>query len=332
MIKKISILLLFICFNKGNAQQFPSYSQYMDNAFIYNPAVAGNSGVTIFNAMGREQWLGIPNSPRTHTFSFQTRITKRSYSLKSALKFLSTGKMSQRKVYRSASKGRVGLGGSVFDDRSGLIGRTGAQFCYAYHMYIGTSQLSMGLSLSAYQLRLNRSGVNDSQLDDPMLLSDGIRSAFSPDASVGAYWMHRNYFAGISTSQIMQSYVKFGSGSYDQYRLLRHYYFMSGYYFILPNSFQLLPALMIKTTERLNFQIDFSAKLIYDEVYALGLSYRNNKDIVMMCSVRMGQIYFGYAFDLPTTPIRQNSLGTHEFSLSFIIGSDERRYRWKDRF
>jgi len=73
--KKVSIVaILFLIFTSGiKAQQLPLYSQYMFNKFLINPAVAGSDGYTSFNLTAREQWIGIDNSPKTHSLSYQTR-------------------------------------------------------------------------------------------------------------------------------------------------------------------------------------------------------------------------------------------------------------------
>ena len=47
------------------------------------------------------------------------------------------------------------MGGYIFTDRNGAVERTGFKGTYAYHLNFRHSQLSFGLSLVAYQFRLN---------------------------------------------------------------------------------------------------------------------------------------------------------------------------------
>ena len=61
------------------AQQLPLYSQYVLNAFMVNPAIAGHDGYTSFNTTARQQWLGFSEAPRTYSASWQTRVLKKSY-------------------------------------------------------------------------------------------------------------------------------------------------------------------------------------------------------------------------------------------------------------
>ena len=113
--KKVSIVaILFLIFTAGiKAQQLPLYSQYMFNKFLINPAVAGSDGYSSFNLTAREQWIGIDNSPKTHSLSYQTRILKKSYIIKST--------SVKRKIFKPSTQGRVGVGGFVFDDRNGMV-------------------------------------------------------------------------------------------------------------------------------------------------------------------------------------------------------------------
>ncbi|NQU82031.1 MAG: type IX secretion system membrane protein PorP/SprF, partial [Bacteroidetes bacterium] len=72
----IGFVVLFFCSISTFGQQLPSYSQYMMNGFLLNPALAGNDGYTSINLTAREQWLGISSAPRTHALSVQTGLLK----------------------------------------------------------------------------------------------------------------------------------------------------------------------------------------------------------------------------------------------------------------
>ncbi|MFN2378916.1 MAG: PorP/SprF family type IX secretion system membrane protein, partial [Bacteroidales bacterium] len=163
------ILLLLIMIPAGiTGQQLPLYSQYMFNQYLINPAVAGSDGFTSFNLTAREQWLGYSGAPRTYSFSYQTRLLKRSYLIK--------GSSSGRKVFRPRSEGRVGLGGYVFNDRNGIIDRTGIQASYAYHFWLyGGTQLSFGLSGTAFHFRIDEDEIRFEDNDDPIFQNSDLR-------------------------------------------------------------------------------------------------------------------------------------------------------------
>ena len=324
--KAVRIIILTLYFGTGlvKAQQLPLYSQYMMNGFLLNPAVAGSDGYTTFNLTAREQWVGFENSPRTHAFSIQTRILKKSFILK--------GTPVKRRVYKPSTKGRVGVGGYIFNDRNGFVNRTGIQLTYAYHIWLEETQLSFGLSGSAFQFRINDAELTFFDPREP-LLSGGLRKViYVPDANFGLYLLNDKYSAGFSVAQLFQSALKFGNQSFDDYRMLRHYYLMGAYRFNLNIDYQLEPSVLIKTTEQLLIQADINFKIYYKNDYWAGLSFRTSGALIAMAGVRVNQLYFGYAFDYTLTSIRKHSFGSHEVMIALKLGDNARRYRWLDRY
>src|SRR6056297_3039664 len=152
----VMVYLVFAVAGHVQAQQVPLYSQYMLNGFLLNPAIAGAEGYTAVNLTAREQWIGFKDAPGTYALSFQTRLLKNSYISRNS-------SVRKRRRYSSRS-GNVGLGGYIFNDRNGAVERTGIKASYAYHIFMQNSQLSFGLSLTAYQFRLDDDKI---RLEDP---------------------------------------------------------------------------------------------------------------------------------------------------------------------
>lgn len=316
---------LVLLIQNGQSQQLPLYSQYMMNKYMLNPAIAGSDGYTIFSLTAREQWLGFDNAPRTHALSFQTRLLKRSYIIKS--------RKVRKKTFRPSRSGRVGLGGYIYNDRNGLVNRTGIQFSYAYHIRLEMSQLSFGLAGSVFQFNLLDDQINFWNPSEPLVYDGSTRRVLIvPDASVGIYYSTYEFYAGFSAAQLFQSYLKIGHQSFDNYRLLRHYFLTAGYIFDLGHDFELEPSLLLKTTEQLQYQLDINAKLFYRQDLWLGASFRTGSSLILMGGFRVNQIYFGYAFDYTLSNIMKYSIGTHEFMVALKLGDNARRYRWIERY
>jgi len=60
--------------NTVKAQQHPMYSQYMFNMMNVNPAYAGTNGVQTLTALYRDQWVGMPGSPKNTSLSYDLPI------------------------------------------------------------------------------------------------------------------------------------------------------------------------------------------------------------------------------------------------------------------
>ena len=299
------------------------YSQYMMNKFLINPAVAGSEGYTAFNLTAREQWIGLKYSPKTHAFSGQTRILRKS--------FISRGASVKRKGTSSSRSGKVGLGGYIFNDQSGLVNRTGLQLTYAYHISFRRGQLSFGLSGSFYQFRVDKEKI---VLYDPSddLINNFNNRLWVPDASVGVYYSDPRMYAGLSVSDLFQASFKFGQEGYDNFRLLRNYYAIGAYNFELNDYLMFEPSVLIKASEVWSFQADITAKMYIYEDYWAGLSYRTGGALIIMGGLRVDKFFFGYAFDYTLSNIQRHSFGSHEFMLAMKLGDSARRYKWLIRY
>jgi type IX secretion system PorP/SprF family membrane protein len=236
----------------------------------------------------------------------------------------------KRQRYSSRS-GKVGVGGYVFSDRNGAIEKTGLKAAYAYHIFFGNSQLSLGMALTAFQLRLNDDRIRlDDENDNMWINARG--TAFIPDADVGAYYDTPNFYVGLSADQLLESVIKLGDTGYDQYRQERNYYLIAGYDYPINQDWLLTPSTLLKIAESGAFQGDFSAKLYYDQTYWGGLTYRTGNAVILMGGLRVDRMIFGYAFDISIGSIMRNSYGTHEFVFAVQFGDNARRYRWLNRY
>lgn len=311
--------------NISAAQQLPLYSQYMMNKYLLNPAIAGSDGYTTISLTAREQWLGFDKAPRTQVLSFETRLLKNSYIIKS--------RSLTKKTFKPGRSGRVGLGGYVYNDRNGLVNRTGMQFNYSYHIRIAESQLSFGLAGSLFQLHLLDDQIRFLDPAEPLIFDGSTRRVlYVPDASAGVYYSTYLFYCGFSAAQLFQSYLKVGSNSFDNYRLMRHFYLTTGYLFDLGNDFVLEPSILFKTTEQLQYQLDINAKLFYKQDFWVGTSFRTGSSLIFMGGFRVNQLYFGYAFDYTLSSIMKYSFGSHEFMIAMKLGDSARRYRWIERY
>ena len=191
------LLVVIISLMTGTvlAQQVPMYSQYIMNGFLINPSFAGNDGYTTVNLTIREQWVGFNGAPGTYAASFQTRILKTSYISKST--------SVRRKLVRPTKGGRVGLGGYIFDDKNGIVRRTGISGAYAYHISMGQNQLSFGLAATAYQYAIDLNGALLYDTDDEFL-NNYDRVVFIPDFNFGANYTTQTWVCWICNEPVIQ--------------------------------------------------------------------------------------------------------------------------------
>jgi type IX secretion system PorP/SprF family membrane protein len=313
------------------AQQVPMYSQYIMNGFLINPSLAGRDGYTTVNLTVREQWLGLSGAPGTFAASFQTRILKNSYISKST--------SVRRKMVKPTKGGNVGLGGYIFNDRNGIMSRTGILAAYAYHIQLGQSRssgapnyLSLGLAGTIYQYAIDLNGNLLLNNIDDEFLNNYDRVIYIPDFNFGATYTTELYYVGFAMSSLSRGSLLFGNSGDNKRSELGNYFLTGGYKFKFPGNtdWELLPSAMIKSSDMLfkSFQMDLTARVYYKSDYWAGLSYRTGDAIIALFGLKYDRFYFAYAFDFALTDIRKQSFGSHELTLAVKFGESARRYRW----
>jgi len=313
-----------IC-NFAAGQQLPIYSQYLYNKFLINPAVAGSDGYTSINLTAREQWVGYYGAPRTFSFSFQTRLLKRSYILKQT--------NTKRQVFRPKSDGKVGLGGYIFSDKNGLIQRTGFQVSYSYHMWLrDQTQFSLGLAFTGYHYRIDQDQLDFENPNDPFLYNDLRRGVFVPDATFGAFLINPKFSIGFSSDALFEASIKIGETAYRNLKLDRHYYLFGSYLFDLNRLVAIEPSVLFMMSEQLKPQADISVTYIYNKAFWAGLAYRTSGALITNVGVKYENFFIGYAFDFTMQEIQRITYGTHEITVALKFGDSARRYRWLDRY
>jgi type IX secretion system PorP/SprF family membrane protein len=310
----------------------------MMNSYLLNPAVAGNEGYTSLNLTVREQWLGLKDAPSTYAVSAQTRLLRNSFISRSA---------NIRKRRKVASRsGRVGMAAYVYSDLNGAFNRTGLQATYAYHIPMERSQLSFGLSLTAFQFRMDEEKMRLQDIDDELLLGTR-KSAMIPDANVGVYYTNPDFYIGLSGMQLFESLLKLTDGDLSPgFKMVRHYFLIGGYRHEFNRNLIFEPSILLKMTEKFVSQIDVNARVLFNKQYWAGLSYRTGgsyslseesisgvgSSIIVMGGIKVDKYYFGYSFDYTFSAIGKRSWGSHEFTVAAKFGDTARRYRWLNRY
>ena len=325
MRKLAFILFLFLIGNLTFGQQLPLFSQYLYNKFLINPAVAGSDGYTSVSLTAREQWVGYAGAPRTFSFSWQTRMLKKSFILKQT--------KVKRAVYRPKSDGKVGFGGYIFSDKNGLIQRTGFQVAYAYHMWLQkNTQLSFGLAFTGYYYKIDETQINFEDPNEPWMNNNLRRGIFVPDLTFGAYLLNANYSLGFSADQLSEASAKIGGPAYKNFSMSRQYYLFGSYDFSLSSNTIIQPSFLLKMSEQIKPQADIGATYIYNEGFWVGLAYRTSGALIANIGVKFQNIFFGYAYDYTLQEIQSITYGTHEITVALKFGDNSRRYRWLDRY
>jgi type IX secretion system PorP/SprF family membrane protein len=318
-------LFLLLC-GTAKSQQTQPYTQYLFDRYLLNPAACGSNGYANIGVVIKDQWTGFKGAPSNQMLSGQIRLPREGLF----------GTRSRRgSSGRGYSPENVGIGVSLFNDIRGPIRTTGAQLSYAYHLEDQMGVTSFGLSVNMFQLYLDRNKIVTEEED--IFLNSSRLSSFVPDAIFGVQYTMRDYYIGVSVSNVFQSFLMLGGRNSSAYRIERQYNLLAGYIFEVSPEWSIVPTLNAKCNDHLSFQLDANVIMYYFDQFWGGLSYRTGGGGVpgstsIMFGARYKQYFFGYAFDYSMSAMRRYSYGSHELMATVTFGQPERFFRFKRRY
>lgn len=299
MMKNIWYLfLIMICFGAFAQQDAdPHYTQYMFNRMSINPASTAVNDVMSAAVFYRNQWINTPGAPVNQLVTFQAPLKDK----------------------------KMGLGGSVLNDKIGFESRINIAFNGAYHIRTEKAVYSMGLQAGVKQNSFDHS---QSTIKDPSLpnnaLQDNLKTAIMPDFAFGFNYTRQNFYGGFSIFHLNQSRIRY-SGTKTDARLKRHYYLNFGYNYALDPYFTLKPSVLLRMVPNAPFQADFSLLLDYNGGFWGGLNYRSKDALGIIIGVQLNKlnihvnqaIRIGYAFDYTTARLPRYNSGSHEIMVQY---------------
>ena len=296
--KRIFGLLLAICFcGSMYAQQLPQITQYMNNNYAINPAIAGMYDYYQVNTTIRNQWAGVNDAPRTNVISIYGRHNK-----------------------------NIGLGGIIYNDVTGPTSRIGSAVSYTYKLSLNKKiDLSFALQGGFTQFKIIKD-LQTEHVNDPLLQGgDVVRTL--PDATFGINLSGSNWYFGAALPQLLSSELNLMDDDvaklYDQYssdgKLARHIYILGSYKHSINSLLSLEPNIFVKAVEGAATQFDFGVKTQYKDLVWFGTNYQLNNDLSSL-AVLLGyninnRFNIGYSYGLPTSSYSSYYSGSHEFML-----------------
>lgn len=341
MKKWIVFIILCSLGTFASAQQVPQYSQYLQNQYMVNPAATGVYDFMNVTVGGRLQWAGLENAPKTTYLYFAAPADKfRNASMKRTYGTIRRGNKSVRAPRMRYGSLVHAFGGSFVADQYGPFRQIKMMGTYALHLPVSRDySLSFGTSVgisnrsflpeNAQVLSvLTNTGVFD-QTYDAYVAGQGAQNTLEVDA--GMYFHGKGAFVGVSMNQLAKDYVQFGNRDFN-FDPRMHLFVTGGYEIQVNRDVAITPALLVKYVRPAPVSVEVMAQFKYQDRYWLAASYRHKDAVVANIGMFVSDKFkVGYSFDLPTTPIRKYSVGSHELVLTLMFGRDN-SYGSKARF
>ncbi len=326
----IAFAMMIVIGTFGQAK--PSYTQYVLNNYILNPAVTGIENYTDVKISNRNQWTGIAGAPNTNYITIHGAIGKSDLRT-SATSFDIPGNNPRGNSYweqYTAPERHHGIGLMVMNDKAGYLNRWTAAASYAYHIPISVkTTLALGFSAGVNSVTLDRTKIDFADLDpnDPAIgYSNGELKKIKPEVGTGLWLYSSTFFAGASVLNIIPGKFRFAAdnkyGTYYEPNL----FLTAGYRFNINDELNLIPSVMVQYWQPQLLGVHGNAKLQYRDKVWVGGSYRYG-DLISgygaMAGINIGNtMNVSYAYELATTNVLRTYTGnTHEIMVGFLLGN-----------
>ncbi len=301
-VKHILLFIVALLMTRGAmAQQLPIFTQHHNSYAFANPGFFGMSEGINLMGLYRQQWAGFVDADGNNV---------------APQSFLLSGDMPLRVLHG-------GLGFSVLQDHIGFENDVNIGLGYSYHMDLGGSTLGIGLSGTLINRSVDFSQLHPISEGDPLLVGLGEESAMLFDFNVGVFWqIPESVFVGFSVVNVLESMTKAlndNAESSASFVTDRTFYLMAGYPFQfegLPN-FKFVPSVNFMT-DISAWQLNASMKVVYRDLFSLGVNYRPQESVGLMVGLTIKDITVGYAYDINTMGLP----GSHEIALSYCFKLD----------
>lgn len=289
------IFLSFIAINV-HAQQYPFWTQYRSNLFMMNPAVAGTRRDIDFNMSYRDQWVGFAGAPKTMGASLMAKLYK----------------------------GKMGVGGYVFQDKIGPFSYLSAAAAYAFRIKFDDVALSIGANGSYNTMGINGASLTYQNTQDEALMNViSTQKAKAFNAAGGVLLYNDRFFISLSMNNLAGT-----TYNYDKtmeivkrgiYKTVPHFCASVGYNWSKHPNYIWENNLMAVFVAGTPILVDYYLRLHIKNAFFFGGGIRLGVAVVGQLGYTFpewGQI--SYSYDYNTNALGGYNAGSHEIKLSFF--------------
>lgn len=288
------------------SQQLPIFTLYRDHWSIINPAYISNN--YLINEMNmslatsyRKQWWGIEGGPVTQVVNWEFIPEDQNYS----------------------------FGAHIINDKTGLIGQTGAYGQFTYSLKFGRridQSLVFGLDAGLVQYRAKLSQIEWQDPEDNVMQDDNV---IFPDFGFGMFYHYSDQvYAGVSVPQLFGLTTTFRTedGDFPLERFQHVYAVVGGYipvnWFRSNNSF-VEPSAFVRWAPNVPLSISVNARYLISEVFWTGVGFSVNTGEQNTGAIHFeignilgeaidllnSQLKLGIGFDVPLGPFENYGYG-----------------------
>jgi type IX secretion system PorP/SprF family membrane protein len=278
----------------ANAQQLPMFTHYMNNTLSINPAYAGSRNAFTITGLHRSQWVGFKGAPTTQTLTMHTPLKNE----------------------------HIGLGLTVSNDRLGIMNTSSINGAFSYTIKLTTkAKLAFGLSAGVNMFQADFKSLELDKQNDPVF-ANNLDNKINPDVGFGLYYSRARMYAGVSIPNLIQSNITestLANGNTLVGKEQRHFFFIAGTYIPISENLAFKPTTLVKISNGVPSQADFTATFVMLKRFHLGAMVRTDDAVGGLAGFDITELlHIGYSYDwslgLSTSKYNQ---GSHEIILRY---------------
>jgi type IX secretion system PorP/SprF family membrane protein len=278
----------------ANAQQLQTSSMYDMQGVLHNPSTAGVYENNFVGVSYRSQWAGISGAPKTATVFASFDLPQQ----------------------------KIGIGGYVYQDKTGPTSRTGLDLSLAKHIVMGEKGIfSLGIETRLQQYAIDKTKLSATLGSDPVLGASDSR--FKYDAGFGVSYTGKKLEVGAAVSQLVQSKLNFYSGNLsrtEEGMLYRHFYAHAAYHWDVDGVTTISPNAVLTYLPNAPAGLQLGARFEHNEIFWWGLGYRLHQSYMVSAGVNINKKFtVGYAYDDYINPVSafDNGGNAHEILIRY---------------
>lgn len=306
-------LLTALCPQMMRGQSDPLYTQSWALPTLYNPAAVGSTDWLRIRGAARLQWVGIENAPKSFTGAAD-------------IPFKLLGR-------------RWGAGVNVTQEDIGLFSNTyfNGQLSGRLKKFLG-GELTVGLQVGYFGSSFRGSDVyipdddDYHESNDPSIPKQDVGGG-TIDFGIGLEYVHPKFHVGVSMLHPVAPKVKLNtkgttssSATSDNHEfetyVNRVLYLTGGSNIQVKNTLIELQPDIILASDLRSFSGIVSVKGWYNKMFFGGIAYRWDDAVSINLGAEFKKIFFGYAYDIPTSRILKASSGSHELTVGYRLKLD----------
>ncbi len=202
------------------------------------------------------------------------------------------------------------------------VGMSGAptSYTFSFQTPARSQNVAVGLGgLTSYSNNLTEYTGYPGDPADPLFMTD-INNKIMPNLGIGAFLYNKEFYVGLSSTQIFKVDFKDNYSNYSSWAELQHFYLMGGYVFELSEKLRFKPTFLVRSIFGSSMVVDLTANFLLGEKVWLGANYRTGDSFGFIAQWLFdNKLRIGYAIDYSVTPMRSFSYATHEVMVSYEL-------------